>query len=606
MTSKSAKPKGDAEDETKDNKYAALLDLKTEDFNFEGSPTKTKKRAQVSKTGFRNNKINSNSIWGWIFQHPVFDNSVLVVIISNAIWIGVDVDWNHEGSVIPKMVFRMGENIFTFLFSVEIVIHILAYYRRLDFFWGDRKMRIWNWFDTILVVIMVCENWALPLVLGSNSGVAALSSLRLLRLLRISRIFRIIPELGMMVKSMLGAVRGVSSTFLLAIAIMYVFAIVLTTWAKTVNTKCLDGICFMDYFGTLGKSLLTLMQVLVYDDTFEIIRPVMTVDLFYGFILIFFILVASFTVLNMLIGVICDVVSSTTAGEREKLLKARVEDLFHQIDADGSGTVSSTEFENKETLRDLEKLGIQKELLENAFDVLDVDGDNDLEAKEFIRMIFKLLHPPETQDVLVIHQKIDRLLDTCRKWKLRIRDEQEYDSTTPTKGAAMSFRSSSNIFRQSTSRMSFSSAAEEEDQEDDLDTLLDNRFDDLRYNLTALEDALAVRDMDRCRPKRPWHQHQTSETDPRPQPRSLDESVQKLGPQLHTLVERLHVLRSALPLGESAAPLAHLLSSAMSRSEALMARGGHFQAQSDDAASTYHEGYDEAESNDDTRIQYYV
>merc|ERR1719487_2909281 len=136
---------------------------------------------------------------------------------------------------------------------------------------------------------MIMETWILR-----EGGLSQFSMLRLLRLLRISRVFRMVPELGMMVKSMVAAARSVSSTLVLAVGIMYVFSIILTQWAKSDRARlerCVGEICFGEMFGTIPRSMLTLMQVLVFDDTFSLIRACMTEALAIGYLLIFFILV---------------------------------------------------------------------------------------------------------------------------------------------------------------------------------------------------------------------------------------------------------------------------------------------------------------------------
>merc|ERR1712137_496871 len=108
----------------------------------------------------------------------------------------------------------------------------------------------------------------------------ALSTLRLLRLLRLSRIVRYLPGLGIVIKSMAAALRSVSSTLILAVGIMYLFAIVLTQWVKGYGKQgkcvpeipesdCDDQTCFQDYFGSIPLTFLSLMQILVFDDTFD-------------------------------------------------------------------------------------------------------------------------------------------------------------------------------------------------------------------------------------------------------------------------------------------------------------------------------------------------
>merc|ERR1719443_1395592 len=117
----------------------------------------------------------------------------------------------------------------------------------------------------------------MPYILQIQIGLDV-SILRLLRLLRLSRILHMVPELGMMVTSLIAAARSVSSTLVLEIGLMYVFAVIFTQWGQDKTLKCSsteleEGECvFYEQFGTLPHSLLTLMQILVFDDTFDLIR----------------------------------------------------------------------------------------------------------------------------------------------------------------------------------------------------------------------------------------------------------------------------------------------------------------------------------------------
>merc|ERR1719230_1980230 len=114
------------------------------------------------------------------------------------------------------------------------------------------------------------------------------------------------------------------------------------------------------------------MQVMVYDDTFALIRPCMDESPWIGWLLLMFILIGSFTVLNMLIGVICEIVGETTSMEKEKMLRSRVEEVFESIDTDGSGTITRAEF-GSHARSLLKKLGIDASLIKNAFEIIDTD-----------------------------------------------------------------------------------------------------------------------------------------------------------------------------------------------------------------------------------------
>jgi hypothetical protein len=276
----------------------------------------------------------------------------------------------------------------------------------------------WNVFDLVLVLLMILETWVLALLKSgmSMNQLTLLRMLRMSRLMRISRIFRMVPELGMMVKSMAAAARSVSSALFLEIGLMYVFAAIFTQWAKSHTDPCFEtvdsGDCILDeYFGSIAKSLVSLLQILVFDDAFAIIRPTIKDSWYMGYLLIIFICIGSFTVLNMLIGIICEIVSTTTMDEKEKMLQQRVRETFLMMDTDGSGCVTKEEFDDGARYQ-LLKLGIDREVVDNAFEIIDQDNTGEIELEEFLDMIFKLTHPPQTQDVLKLHTKMDKLFDT--------------------------------------------------------------------------------------------------------------------------------------------------------------------------------------------------
>lgn len=364
-----------------------------------------------SKTSFKKLEAEVASSCDLLQTHPIFEKAILLIIVFNACWIGIDIDWNEgEDSEVPPITFLIVENIFCVLFTVELLIRVLAYEQKLHFFRNS-----YNLFDLFLVVMMIIEVWVLAaLQTAANlKQVSLFRLLRLLRLLRISRIFRMVPELGMMVKSLAAAARSVSSTFFLEVGIMYVFAVICTQWAKSHDNPCFstteDEECAATaYFGSIAKSFLSLLQILVFDDTFAIIRPVLKDTWYVGVLLITFMVIGSFTVLNMLIGIICEIVSTTTQDEKNKMLMNRVKEVFATIDMDNSGTVSRDEF-NGDALRQMKRLGIDQDILDNAFEILDDDRSGFFDLDNFYSMIFKLLHPPQSQDILKLSQKLNAI-----------------------------------------------------------------------------------------------------------------------------------------------------------------------------------------------------
>merc|ERR1719310_2439282 len=94
----------------------------------------------------------------------------------------------------------------------------------------------WFIFDSLLVFMMVAETWVLTLyqIANGSSGGSPLGStaiLRLFRLLRLTRLMRMLrslPQLMILIKGMITAMKSVFYVLCLLVLITYVFAIAFT------------------------------------------------------------------------------------------------------------------------------------------------------------------------------------------------------------------------------------------------------------------------------------------------------------------------------------------------------------------------------------------
>jgi Ca2+-binding EF-hand superfamily protein len=356
-----------------------------------------------------------------------FGAFILGIICLNGLWISVEIECNDTdqwhcsaGGAAPVMFglnpFQFIENIFCVIFTFEIVVRIGAYLK-LKFFFLDKTMRVWNVFDTILVSLMIFENWVVLLLDMDSSGLAMFSIFRLLRLLRISRIIRSSPELSIMVKSLIAAFRSVGTTMALLVGFIYVFAIIMTQWAtkNAENDPYIEGEEWhtsgndprTGLFGTIFCSMLTGAQLIVCDNGMSIARHVMNRSKEYGIFLMIFQYGGAFTLLNMLIGVICEIVSVTKAGELERMRLEKCKKVFKALDEDKSGTISKSEFFAKKHL--VIPLGIDDETVEKAFELCDRDKSGDLSPTEFLTLCFKLTQDPETIDIKSMQHNLKKL-----------------------------------------------------------------------------------------------------------------------------------------------------------------------------------------------------
>eukprot|EP00746_Dinoflagellata_sp_MGD_P147060 gnl/MRDRNA2_/MRDRNA2_79448_c0_seq1.p1 gnl/MRDRNA2_/MRDRNA2_79448_c0~~gnl/MRDRNA2_/MRDRNA2_79448_c0_seq1.p1 ORF type:complete len:577 (+),score=100.44 gnl/MRDRNA2_/MRDRNA2_79448_c0_seq1:99-1829(+) len=343
-----------------------------------------------------------------------YGRAILIIIVLNSAWMGIDVDWNagEHGGFVPIVVFSVVESFFCIVFLAEIMVRFLSYEFKSLFF-TDSVCWKSNLFDTFLVGMMVLEIWVLEADFHGWKFML-LRLFKLMRLLRIGRIFRMVPELGIVVKCLRRALRSLSSTLLLEIGIMYMVGLVFTQWAVEHEDPCLveigNGGCFLhEYFGSIAKSFLTLLQILVFDSTFSILRPVLEDTWYMGVLLIFFILLGSFTVLNMLIGINCEVICTATEEEKLHILSGRVQDVFNVLDIDSSGSVTMSEFRHGGGHKLLQEIGISKDIVENAFHFIDADTSGEFEVDEFLHAVLKLLQPPQAQDIQLLNYKVNEI-----------------------------------------------------------------------------------------------------------------------------------------------------------------------------------------------------
>lgn len=360
--------------------------------------------------------VATDSFFGRLTQKPIFEDAVLLLICLNAVWIGMDVDQNgRPGTFVTPSLLEGGQSIFCLGFVIEILCRFLSYKRKMDFFQGS--MRNWNMFDTILVALMLAETVIQATQARGMKLMKFPSVLRLMKLLRISRLCYLIPELGMMVHSMFVAVRGTAAMFLLLIGLVYVFAIIFTHWVRVlgVSRNCVPDkfvrdleFCFDEHFGDMALTFLTLSQILILDEVFVIVRQIFDESPWYGGVILIYMILGCFTLLNMLVAIIVEIVHEFQTLERREQLRLALDSFILLMDDDNSGTISRNEFERHAGCI-LEELGLPEQTMRDAFEMLDAHNHGLVEVAELQQFVFKSLQPMQTQDVLSIAVKVQAL-----------------------------------------------------------------------------------------------------------------------------------------------------------------------------------------------------
>eukprot|EP00929_Paragymnodinium_shiwhaense_P108048 TRINITY_DN7437_c1_g1_i1.p1 TRINITY_DN7437_c1_g1~~TRINITY_DN7437_c1_g1_i1.p1 ORF type:complete len:598 (+),score=184.32 TRINITY_DN7437_c1_g1_i1:87-1880(+) len=274
-----------------------------------------------------------------IATNPIFENTTLFVISLNALWLAIDTDNNKADTLAnADAIFIVVENFFCFYFTFEWAVRFGA------FKWKPDGLRdAWFVFDSILVMFMVGETWIMFIYmkaagggesLGNTSLLKLLKLLRLSRMARMARLLRSMPELLILIKGMVAAVRSVFFTLLLLVLLVYVFGIYFRQMTRGFKVGEL-------YFDSISGSMHALLTYGVFCDSVTgIVADFEAETNAYHLLLPYylFMLLGSFTVMNMLIGVLCEVVSAVASTEQEELtigyMKEKLLDIIVQYEKD--------------------------------------------------------------------------------------------------------------------------------------------------------------------------------------------------------------------------------------------------------------------------------
>lgn len=202
-------------------------------------------------------------------------NGIIAVILFNAVILGLET--SQSVMDIAGGFILWADKICLAIFVGELVLKLIAY--RFQFFKNG-----WNIFDFVIVGIALVP------------AAQTLSVLRALRILRVLRVISAAPRLRRVVEGFVSALPGMASVFLLMGILFYIGSVIATK---------IFGEAFPEWFGTLGRSAYSLFQIMTLESwSMGIARPV-SVEFPYAWaFFVPFILVTTFAVVNLLVGLI--------------------------------------------------------------------------------------------------------------------------------------------------------------------------------------------------------------------------------------------------------------------------------------------------------------
>ncbi len=234
--------------------------------------------------------------------NPWFERSIIALIVFNAVVLGME--------TVPALVARFGtvmvwtNHLILAVFVFEAVVKITAVAPRWRLYFGDG----WSLFDFTVVVLSLIP----------ASGEYAMIA-RLARLLRVMRLVSTMPELRLIVTTLVRSIPGLANVVLLLMIIFYMYAVAGYHLLHEHDPR---------HWDTLGLSLLTLFRVLTLEDWTDVMYTAMEMNSFMWIFFVSFVVVATFVVINLFIAV---VINNLENAKQERMAELDERDTEQEI-----------------------------------------------------------------------------------------------------------------------------------------------------------------------------------------------------------------------------------------------------------------------------------
>ncbi|MCY0960062.1 ion transporter [Streptomyces sp. H27-H5] len=239
-----------------------------------------------------------------VCEAPPFSIGVFAAILLNAALLGVE---TYSGLAVDYgPLLHLAERFCVIAFTLEMLVRLGAHADRPKAFFRDP----WNVFDLLVV------SSAFVPFLRENTTL-----LRLLRLARVLRTARFMPQLRVLLVAVGRSLPGTVSFLFVGALILYVYAMI-------------GWICFAahdpQHYGSLGRAGLTLFLLMTLEGLGDAVHAGLAVSPFSILYYASYVLLASFVLVNVLIGVVLNSLEEAREMEAAEALR---ESAAHAADA---------------------------------------------------------------------------------------------------------------------------------------------------------------------------------------------------------------------------------------------------------------------------------
>jgi voltage-gated sodium channel len=222
-----------------------------------------------------------------------FEPAMIGLIIFNGVLIGLET--SHAFMERYDRLLHLGNDIILAIFIIEALLKLTAVAPRFSLYFGNG----WNLFDfTVILASLIPATEEFALVA------------RLVRVLRVLRLISTVPQLRLIVATLVRSIPSMGHVILLMSIILYIYAV---TGFHLFHEH--DE----EHWGTLGAALLTLFQMVTLEGWVDVMDIAMEAMPWSWIYFVTFILIGTFIVLNLFIAIVINNLDASKAAELEEL-----------------------------------------------------------------------------------------------------------------------------------------------------------------------------------------------------------------------------------------------------------------------------------------------
>jgi len=239
-------------------------------------------------------------------ESKAFNRFLTIIIILNAIIIAADTELrvHQAGSAEILNILSIIDAACLVIYIIEAILKIFVY--RIDYFKSG-----WNIFDFLIVVVSILPFFPFDAKI--------IRVLRVLRIVRTLRIFSVIKDLQRVLEALGKSIPAIASTLVILLVTFFIYAIIGVE---------LFSACDPEYFGDTSTAFGSLFRIATLDNWTEVSDAAVASMPFAWIYFVSFVVIASFVVINIIVGIIVDAMETSSDDE-----EARDERNFTHLNA---------------------------------------------------------------------------------------------------------------------------------------------------------------------------------------------------------------------------------------------------------------------------------